>query len=169
MPTLLSSEWCLINRLSDVMAIECLIEGDLLHRFIGLPPCLLQGRRQCGDTQNAAAVRDRLSLLIELCPCMEAVQVLPSLQILQSVNDLSLFVGGRIPSACHDNAHRRIVCELQFHLVQRAVNAGIHHIDDVRLHPRQHHLRLRIAESGVVFHNLRAVLCQHQAENTGLP
>ena len=43
-----------------------------------------------------------------------------------------------------------VVLELQVYLVQRPVDARLHHFNDIILHPRQHYLRL-VTNGGRVF------------------
>ena len=82
----------------------------------------------------------------------------------ESGDDLALLVRDGVAVGREDHDDRRLVRELQVELIQLSVDAGLEHVDDVVLQPRQDDLRLGIAEAGVIFQHLRAVLRQHQAE-----
>ena len=82
---------------------------------------------------------------------MEAIITVFSVEVLQTAYYKSLLIGYGIAVACQDHTYRSIVLKLQVDLIQCAVHTGFHHFDNIILHTRQYHLRLRITESGIVF------------------
>ena len=95
---------------------------------------------------------------------METIITVFSVEVLQTVYHESLLIGYGIAVACQNHTYRSIVFKLKVDLIQCAIHTGLHHFDDIVLHTGQYHLRLRVAESGIVFQYLGTVFCQHQSE-----
>ena len=94
---------------------------------------------------------------------MEHIIAFFSIKILKAGDPLSLFIVFRITVGSQNNTDCRIVLKLKIHLIQSAIDAGIHDVYYIIFHARKNDLRLRITKAGIVLQYLRAVLCQHQA------
>ena len=94
---------------------------------------------------------------------MEHRHAVLGLGVLDAEDDLALLVLARVARRSKHHAHGPLVVPRQVDVVGTAFGHGHHHVHQVVLQTRQHHLRFRIAEAGVVLKHLRAFGRQHEA------
>ena len=143
---------CLVDGLSDIASAEGLFKAYQLHCLIGVGTCRLQIRTYRRNAQDSAAVCHNLSVCLPGSRMEHIVAVL-ILEVLQSVNGEALLLGHRITAGSQHHADCRVVLEFQIDLIQGAVHTGLEHIHNIRLHPGQDYLGLRVSEPRVVLHS----------------
>ena len=130
--------------------------------------CVCTGLFECAadgnNAQHSAAAGHGISVLVKGGPCMVAAILCLAVKFLETGDDLALLIALGIAAGSDDDADSRVVIELKIDLVQSAVDAGLHHINDVCLHAGQDNLGLGIAETCIVLENAGAVRCHHKAE-----
>ena len=134
-----------------------------LHCLIGVGAGCLQIRAYRRNAQDSATICHNLSVCL-LSSRMEHIVAVLILEVLQSVNGEALLIGYRITAGSQHHADCRVVLEFQIDLIQGAVHTGLEHIHNIRFHPGQDYLGLRIAEPRVVLQYPGALRGQHQAE-----
>ena len=136
----------------------------ILRGLIGIGTGLFECIADGDDAQDSSAAGHGIAVLVKGGACVIAAILCLSVELVQTGDDLALLVALRIAAGGNDNTDCRIVIELQIDLIQSAVDAGLHHINDIRLHAGQDDLGLGIAESGVVLKDAGAVGGHHEAE-----
>ena len=89
--------------------------------------------------------------------------VLHSLGVGDTGDDLALLVAAGIARARQDNGHGPLVTPVELNLIELAVGAGQHDLDQIVLKARQHDLRLGVAKAGVELQHLGAGGREHKA------
>ena len=89
--------------------------------------------------------------------------VLHGLGVGDTGDDLALLVAAGIARTRQDNGHSPLVTPVELNLIELAVGAGEHDLNQVVLKARQHDLRLGVAKAGIELQHLGAGRREHKA------
>src|SRR6185503_13789495 len=95
---------------------------------------------------------------------MEDLQIIRDRNVVQTTDSFSSFVACRIAAACQNYTRGGLLAPFNFDLAQGSVDRRLEKFAKIGVQSHQDCLRLRVAETNVVFQDLWPVGGQHQPD-----